>query len=94
MADALAMGKKAGDAEQAGRLPETPTSNGSALRRWTAQVSAALSAKCVVALVLGVVVFLSAFFMLLQFRSPGNSVPDAPGTLIGKDGFFSTRFQP
>ncbi|KAF7086140.1 hypothetical protein CFC21_089475 [Triticum aestivum] len=76
------MGKKAGDAEQAGRLPETPTSNGSALRRWTAQVSAALSAKCVVALVLGVVVFLSAFFMVLQFRSPGNSMPDAPGTLI------------
>ncbi|KAF7091322.1 hypothetical protein CFC21_093921 [Triticum aestivum] len=76
------MGKKAGDAEQAGRLPETSTSNGAAVRRCTAQVGAALSAKCVVALILGAVVFLSAFFMLLQFRSPGNSVPDAPGTLI------------
>lgn len=94
MADALAMGKKAGDAEQAGQRPGTSTSNGSALRRWAAQVSAAVSAKCVIALVLGVVVFLSAFFMLLHLRSPGNSVPDDPGTLIGKDGFFSTRFQP
>lgn len=84
VADALAMGKKAGDPEQAGHLPDTSTSsNGSALRRCAAQVGAALSAKCVVALVLGVVVFLSAFFMLLHLRSPGNCLPDDPGTLIG-----------
>ncbi|KAE8814079.1 hypothetical protein D1007_08721 [Hordeum vulgare] len=77
------MGKKAGDPEQAGHLPDTSTSsNGSALRRCAAQVGAALSAKCVVALVLGVVVFLSAFFMLLHLRSPGNCLPDDPGTLI------------
>lgn len=83
VADALAMGKKAGDPEQAGHLPDTSTSsNGSALRRCAAQVGAALSAKCVVALVLGVVVFLSAFFMLLHLRSPGNCLPDDPGTLI------------
>jgi hypothetical protein len=84
VADAIAMGKaKAGQA--AGDRPGSAAHQESPLPLcgFTATIGKALSAKCVAALFLGVGVFLSALFLLLHLRAPG-SVPDDPGTLIGK----------
>ncbi|KAM0926902.1 hypothetical protein ACQ4PT_003063 [Festuca glaucescens] len=77
------MGKaKAGEA--AGDRPGSAANQESTLPLcgFAATIGKALSAKCVLALFLGVGVFLSALFLLLHLRAPG-SVPDDPGTLIG-----------
>uniref|UniRef100_A0ACD5YNW2 Uncharacterized protein n=1 Tax=Avena sativa TaxID=4498 RepID=A0ACD5YNW2_AVESA len=77
------MGKaKAGDA--AGARPGSAVSQESTLRlcRCADTIGKSLSASCIIALFLGIGVFLSALFLLLHLR-PSGSIPDDPGTLIG-----------